>query len=372
MSRLRSPVLALLALFAALHTGCDDRSAASSTGGAGGGQGGAAPVAEPYTIDAFVDARITSDSAQPNFQTISAEIDLVGAPFASVTLDVKLDTSCYPFEKWQDDPPPEGQNWPPSCDAYDRNFEISIHDPSAPEGTPGVELVRAITPFGGPMQVEADLTDVANHRPGKHRLEIHITTWSDGAGQVSGSNGGWDVSASLSVVPGAAPREVLAIVPLFDGSDTDPNGPGPLPFTVPEGATTGRVEYRVTGHGGPNTGPGCNGPAEEFCLREHVILVDGAEATTLEPWRSDCEKGCTMTHYGPEDGGFDYCLENPCGHPASVRASRANWCPGSVTPPYVFELGLPAGAHDFSWRVPEMLEGGSWSVAATYFAYRSP
>ncbi|WP_437679189.1 peptide-N-glycosidase F-related protein [Sorangium sp. So ce131] len=347
--------------------------------GGTGGAGGAAPApsyADPYTIAAFERVRITSDSSQPNFQRADVDIDLHDGPFASVKLVVDLETTCYPFDTWQDNPPPEGENWPADCDAFDRNFELSLDDPDDPAAAPpGIELVRAITPFGGPLHLEVDITDVANGLPaGKHRLRTVIPTWSDANGEVSGSNGGWNVSAVVEVVPGPAPRKVLAVIPLFNGSQTTADAPGPLAVEVPEGTVSSRLEYRVTGHGGGEMESGCIGPAEEFCKRSHVIRVDGAELETLLPWRTDCEKLCTLTHYGPEDDGFDYCLENPCGATSSVRASRANWCPGSESPPLTWDadaLRTP-GSHTFGWEISKVAEGGAWRISAVYFAFGAP
>lgn len=350
-------------------------SASGGGGGSGGagGEGGSAPVyAPPYSITAFDNVRITSDSSQPNFQQANTEIDLHDAPFASVKLVVDLESTCYPFEKWQNNPPPDGHNWPADCDAFDRNFEFSIDDPADPATEPpGIELVRAITPFGGPLHLEVDITDVANGLPGKHSMKVVIPTWSDGAGQVSGSNGGWNVTAKIEAVPGAAPRNVLAVKPLWNGSQNKVDGPGPLPISVPDGTVSSRLEYRVTGHGGGAAGPGCIGPAEEFCKRTHTIRVDGAELEAIKPWRSDCEKLCTITHYGPANAGFDYCLENPCGAIQSVQASRANWCPGSMTPPFVWDapaLKVP-GDHTFEWAISTVTDGGVWRISATYFAF---
>src|SRR5205814_1914539 len=82
-------------------------------------------------------------------------------------------------------------------------------DPPAKDGDPpAIELIRAITPFGGPLHVEADITDVLNGLPGPHRLQAYIDTWSDSAGRVSGSDGGWTVSARVKVQPGSSPRRV--------------------------------------------------------------------------------------------------------------------------------------------------------------------
>jgi Peptide-N-glycosidase F, C terminal len=384
--RVSAVVLSAAALMALGWAACgDDAATATGAGGSGGaggttgqgGAGGTAPPAEPYTITAFDNQRISSNPDDPNFHDVFSDIALIDGPFASVTLVIDLDTTCYPFEKWQDNPPPAGENWPADCDAFDRNFEWSLDDPDNDAGPAGIELVRAITPFGGPLHLEIDITDMANGLvadggDGTHRLRSHITTWSDGAGMVSGSAGGWFVSANIDVVPGLPPIAAMTPQPLFYDSVTTSEGPDPITFTVPEGATGGRIEYRVTGHGGGASGPGCIGPAEEFCKRWHHVFIDGAEIASFEPWRDDCGDLCTLTHYGPATAGFDYCLENPMGSIASVNASRANWCPGSLTDAIVFDTGpLAPGDHTFDWTIDGVVDGGSWTVSAVYVPYGS-
>lgn len=366
-----------LVFFLGLVACSSNDEAAAPSGGSGGGAGDAgadttAPPA-PYTVDAFDKVRINSDSSKENFQHALTDVDFGAGPFEKVTLVVDLDTTCYPFDKWQDNPPPSGQNWPADCDAFDRNFEFYL-DPAADPATdpPGIELVRAITPFGGPLHLDVDVTDVANGLPGKHALKVVIPTWSDGAGQVSGSDGGWFVSAHLDVVPGTAPRKVLAVKSLFNGSQTKPDPIAAIPFEVPEGTTSSRLEYRATGHGGVTGASGCGlSPAEEFCLRTHALFVDEKSFTDVMPWRDDCDTLCTIAHQGPANGGFDYCQENPCGAIASVKAPRANWCPGSVTPAYDFdvpELSTP-GSHSFRFQIGEVADGGSWRISTTFFAF---
>jgi hypothetical protein len=385
-----------LLVFAALTAACgdtkpltrdEDRSTTGSTatasgtgggGGAGGagGMGGTASggsggaVAAPYTLTPFEATRISSDSSEPNFQHAEADVDLGAGPFASVTLIVDLASTCYPFDDWVE--PPQGQNWPAECDAFDRNFEFTLDEPTDPKTEPpAIELLRAITPFGGPLHTEVDLTDVANGRPGKHSLRVVIPTWSDGAGKVSGSHGGWNVTAKLVVTPGVAPRKVLAVVPLWNGYE-GPGAPvGPLAFTAPEGMTSSRIEYRATGHGGGEAGTGCIGPAEEFCKRKHTLKIDGTTVFGKSLWRTDCDELCTLTHQGPAGGGFDYCLENPCGAIQSVKAPRANWCPGSVTPPLALgtDLVQGPGAHSFAFEVSTIADGGGWRISALFLAF---
>jgi hypothetical protein len=364
-----------------LVAGCSDlealpgAAAEGGAGGAGGGSGGAGLAwAKPYSIQAFDETRIGSDPSQDSFHRVQTTIDLHDPPFHRVTLVVELGTTCYPFESWAENPPPPGESWPADCDAFDRNFEISLEPPEGRSPPPALELVRAITPFGGPMQIEQDITDLANALPGRHTLQAHIATWSDGSGQVTGSNGGWFVSARIDVVPGTSPRPVLAVVPLYYDSSGTAAGPGPLELTVPEGTFSGRIEYRATGHGGGPRGDGCIGPADEFCEREHAFWIDEGEVERQILWRDDCDQLCTVSHYGPVGGGFDYCLENPCGALSSVRAPRANWCPGSVTAPLLIDSPALAepGPHTFEWALDEIGEGGSWRISATYYAFGPP
>jgi hypothetical protein len=324
---------------------------------------------EEFAFKAFDAVRISSHSEDEHFQSATVDVDLGDGPYASATLSVQLRSTCYPFAQWQADPPPSGENWPASCDAFDRNFEFTLDPPQAEGAAPGFELVRSITPFGGPLDYEVDFTDVANFLHGKHRLQVVIPTWSDGAGQVSGSHGGWNVSATLHFTPGVAPRKVLAVLPLWNGNLTDAKGPGSISFHVPPGTTSYRLEYRATGHGG-ETDASCMGPAEEFCERTHSFVVDGEVVANKVLWRDNCGELCTKTP-GSIFGG-EYCLENPCGYIPSVQAPRANWCPGSVTPPYLVKAPSLAhpGPHTFDWHV-SALTPGIIRTSVTYFAFGS-
>ena len=335
----------------------------------------------PFAIDALARARIGSANSTgwPNVGKASADFDWKQGPFAVVKLVVDLDTTCYPFETWAANPPPSGQNVPADCDAFDRNFNAFIDGGAgAGAGSSGpFEIMHAITPFGGPEHLEIDLTDLANALPGAHRLRVDLTSYSDTAGQSTGSNNGWTVSARFQVTPGDAPRRVLAAIPLYAGQiETGDAGPV-VPFDAPDGTVSGRLEYRTSGHGQGEMATGCIGPAEEFCDRHQTIVIDGAPALDIHPWRYDCASLCTLQHhdaFGPFVNGLDYCRENPLGLPSSVRASRANWCPGSMTQPYSWPdipaLAVP-GPHTFSFQVSEILAGGTWMASAIYYAYGS-
>jgi hypothetical protein len=163
------------------------------------------------------------------------------------------------------------------------------------------------------------------------------------------------------------------VIPLVNRSQDKAGTPPVVSFDVPAATTSARIEYRATGHGGGNDpANACIGPAEEFCLRTHHVLLDGDELQAdLKPWRKDCSALCTVTHYTPPSGGagFDYCLENPCGDMRSVTARRANWCPGSLTPPFVWEPALAPGSHQFTYAIDGIFDGGSWRLSAAAYLF---
>jgi hypothetical protein len=343
----------------------------AASGDDGGAQDAASEPAAPYTQTLLSSAPIGSDSSKPDFQKATASVELTGAPFANVNLVVDLVSPCFPFSNWTTDPPPTGQSWPADCDAFDRNFEMSLVDPNASDAsaTPGLELIRAITPFGGPEHLEQDVTDTFNSIQGPRTFQVIIPTYSDPAGKVSGSNGGWTVSAHLDVTPGTPPMNVLAVIPLYYDSVTSGEMVADVPFTMPPGTTSSRLEYRVTGHGGASDpSSACFGPAEEFCQRVHHVYLDDQQIEQVTPWRNDCAMLCTTTTGGPFGS---YCAQNPCGSPASVRASRANWCPGSETPPYQWTPAVLSnpGTHAFRFGIDDIYMGGEWRVSATAYAY---
>lgn len=326
---------------------------------------------EPYTVVAFERTRISSLGEDANFQRSRAPIDWGKGPFERATLVVELESPCFPFAKWKvPGAIPTGHRWPAQCDAFDRTF--TFHLLPRREGDPAIELVRAITPFGGPMDFEVDVTDLANGLPGSHEIEVRIETWPDREGQVSGSKGSWYVSARLEMVPGEAPRDVLAVVPILNGVIRGPHENVRFPFAVdvPKGATGGRLEYRATGHGGGGVEAACIGPADEFCTRTHEIRVDGVEVHSAPAW-VECADNCDVVE-DDLDAPFAYCAQNPCANHDSARAPRANWCPGKVTPPIVIEdprLAEP-GRHTIEFGVDRIADGGSWTVSATYFAFK--
>ncbi len=334
--------------------------------------GGANTAPRTLSVPAFTQVHISSNPEAEHFQRATVQVDFGDEPVAQATLVVELESPCYPFDRWTPESIPPGHNWPRLCDAFDRTFLFSVDEPDdVAEGPPGLELVRAITPFGGPESFEVDVTDVVNGLLGQHQLTVDIQTWSDADGIVSGAEGEWIVSAHFELRTGPSPRRVLAVVPLFFGFEEDAR-PEPIVITTPEGTRGARLEYRATGHGGGAVDADCVGPAEEFCRRTHSLSLDGTQLSEFEPWRDDCHTLCSLASYESATLSIDsYCAENPCGAIESVRAPRANWCPGDITPPFVVENARLAepGEHELTVEINQVGEGGSWLLSGVFIAY---
>jgi hypothetical protein len=319
---------------------------------------------------AFNDIWISSTTGT-YVRSATTTVAFEGGPFSSVSLNIQLTSPCFPWSNWTTDLPPSGQDWPANCDAFDRNFDFTFDPAQASSDPPGFNVVHAITPFGGPETLNEDITDLANALPGMHTLQVVIPTYSDGAGMSTGSAGGWYVTATIVATPGTPPRKVLAALPLAL-TTSSPITQAPIPFTVPAGTTSARLEMRTSGHGGVSTSDSnCIGPAEEFCHRQLTVDVDGTALSAIDPWRTDCANYCTIATGGPLGDSIQYCQQNPCGSIQSVEAPRANWCPGSETAPFVWDataLDTP-GQHQLTWTFSTIVSGGNWDVSAIYYAY---
>jgi hypothetical protein len=100
-------------------------------------------------------------------------------------------------------------------------------------------------------------------------------------------------------------------------------------FEIYEEVQNLQLLYTTTGHGGWENG-------DEFVPRMNKIFVDGEEVFKIVPWRTDCG---TYRLSNPASGNFPDGL-------SSSDLSRSNWCPGTLTPPYIIPLTkLTKGNH---------------------------
>ena len=122
-------------------------------------------------------------------------------------------------------------------------------------------------------------------------------------------------------------------------------------FSIDEDLQNLKLLYTSTGHGGWGEG-------DEFVPRFNQILLDGEVLFSVTPWRTDC---ATYRFSNPASGNFGNGL-------SSSDLSRSNWCPGTLTPPYVIPLkNLEKGQHKMKIIIefgPETENGrNSWNVS---------
>ena len=94
-------------------------------------------------------------------------------------------------------------------------------------------------------------------------------------------------------------------------------------FELKEDLKDAKLRYITTGHGGWSRG-------DEFVQKKNTIYLNGKLIFDLIPWREDCG---SYRLYNPVSGNFTNGL-------SSSDLSRSNWCPATVTNPYIIELGI--------------------------------
>lgn len=129
-------------------------------------------------------------------------------------------------------------------------------------------------------------------------------------------------------------------------------------FSVPEGATSVRLRYLCTGHGGWGEG-------DEFVPKQSDLCIDGREHFYHTPWRGDCG---TFRELNPVSGNF-------WNGTSSSDYSRSGWCPGTATQPVYFDLShLAPGRHTLTLAIPQgaPIEGGfsHWNVSGALIIER--
>ena len=122
-------------------------------------------------------------------------------------------------------------------------------------------------------------------------------------------------------------------------------------FEIPENVKNLQLLFTSTGHGGWGGG-------DEFNARLNQIYIDGFEIFKIVPWRTDC---ATYRLSNPASGNFSNGL-------SSSDLSRSNWCPGTMTPPYVIPLSnLEGGKHTIEVIIEQGDDEGSsfnhWGVS---------
>jgi hypothetical protein len=233
-----------------------------------------------------------------------------------------------------------------------------------------VELMRFFTPFGvGHFNDKREINNYPWADSAFYKEEITAlipaTEEEIWIGVFIGNydKGGHIVSLELDFYPGWEEQtEKKYIKPLFStinilemsgqnygrlfGNDTLS-----ADFVLPDSMEDLQLVYTTTGHGGWGGG-------DEFNPKRNQVFIDGKQVFSHIPWRSDC---ATYRMSNPASGNFNNGI-------SSSDLSRSNWCPGTVTPPFIIPLdGLKPGKHTIEVVINQGKDEGNsfshWQVS---------
>ena len=242
---------------------------------------------------------------------------------------------------------------------------------ATPDFSPALELMRFFTPFGIGQYNYLKLKDKDWHNDVFYRQDITAFSQQlDGKDVYIGvfignyDKGGHIIDLNITIHDGGeASRIPTKVIPLFNtlnimemagqdyGTMFDSDNGLIVNFELTDTVRNTSLRYITTGHGGWGNG-------DEFVPKVNTIEVDGKEVWKTIPWKEDCG---SYRLYNPASGNFGDGL-------SSSDFSRSNWCPGTVTNPFLIPLGdiLP-GKHTLKVKIPQGTPEGSsfssWNVS---------
>jgi hypothetical protein len=235
----------------------------------------------------------------------------------------------------------------------DRGFPVTTVAPAGDRDEAEIEIMRFVTPFGGPATYTADLTALAPLLTGRTSLRVWISTWKQPA---------WKVTLTLSYTDaGAGYRRPLFAQPIFNSEVTAEQRTLRASINIPRGLSRPRIRVLSTGHATDGAG------GDEFISRSNVLRIDGREVASWRPWS---EQGGPLREINPTAGRTEI-------DGRSLWASdldRSGWHPGLIVEPAHIPLPeLTPGRHlveleIMSIRPKDQSGYGYWRVSAIIVA----
>ena len=190
-----------------------------------------------------------------------------------------------------------------------------------------IEIARLISPYGARFDStwsftwHLDITD--------YSLFLHDSVEVDfvHTGYESNTDRGWLVTLDFAITEGPPPMKCLGFDTLWQGSipfgDTArpiENILAPRNFTSPDSAAVARFRIVQTGHGMDDV-ENC----AEFCKKYRRVYYDDELIDERPMWRE-----CGINPLYPQAGTWIF--------------DRANWCPGEIVQPDIYDLTTSPGA----------------------------
>lgn len=196
------------------------------------------------------------------------------------------------------------------CDDWDRLAYVEI---KAPNGD-WMELFRYITPYAKGCAHSIDVTDFESILQGNIEIRMYIETWG---------TGGWKLDLDLEYQQGLPEYLYSSVEEKWHGTYMfgDPANLQPMPvvtITYPATILNSKFRLTTTGHGWGNNN---TGNSAEFYHAIHNLKVNENNTFTQDLW-NDCNPnpdGCT-------------------GQAGTWQYDRAGWCPGTIAPPFFYNL----------------------------------
>ncbi len=235
-------------------------------------------------------------------------------------------------------------------DKWDRAGSIRM----GRHGMPDLELIKFITPYGGPKTYVRDITHLKPYLEQGGTLKAFVDTWSSPGWEFTFEFWTRDSRGATDQVDSMPSDWVIPLI--YEESITAEDQPDPVHVYIPEGTYRTELYYLVSGH--------CTDgrDADEFESKFNVVKVDGREVLRYKPWRNDCTRYRDINPYTRHwpDGTW------------SSDYSRSGWCPGDMVEPLVTDLrmDLPPGRHLMEFAVEDVRprdengHHGYWRVSA--------
>ncbi len=235
-------------------------------------------------------------------------------------------------------------------DKWDRAGSIRLSKP----GQADLELAKFITPYGGDVSFEIDLTHLKPYLTREGELKAFIDTWSSPGWKIQLNICKFSLKGDKSKIDSLPSDWVLPLI--YEEAVTAVHQPEPVHVSIPEGTYRTELYYLVSGHCTDGTN------ADEFESKFNVVKVDGREVLRYKPWRNDCTDFRDInpfTRHWP-DGTW------------SSDYSRSGWCPGDWVRPMVTDLrmDLLPGDHTMEFSIEDVRPRdendhyGYWRVSA--------
>jgi Peptide-N-glycosidase F, C terminal len=235
------------------------------------------------------------------------------------------------------------------CADWDYSDRISIRRKGGVNGAAqDYEIGRMLTPYGGSFGKDwhfewaLDVTDFSLLLRDSVEIDYNHT------GYEPNTDRGWAIRVDFEIIKGKPAYNPIAIQKIYDAHFKygDANNPiektlAPVSFSANSKAQFARLRVVQTGHG-MDKPDGCG----EFCNKYRELWYDGKLLETKSMWKK--------------------CGDNPVYPQAGTwLIDRANWCPGNLIQPDIYNLAVKKGAtHTIDFNMQDYTSSNPSAVEA--------